>query len=107
MSIAEGRTVLRATINESTAASNVQVAAVTGSQIVVVHVMLVCTVANTLTWQSASTALSGAMGFGANGGYRDSDHDSGLFETVAGEALNLLSGSAQQVSGYLSYVLVG
>ncbi len=105
MNIGEGRAVLRAVINEATAASNAQVAAVSGSHIIVVHVMLKCTIANVLTWQSASTALSGAISFAADQGYQDNDYDGGLFQTAAGEALNLLSAQAQQVSGYLSYVL--
>ena len=104
--VTDGRTVLRAVITESTGASNEQVAAVAGSKIVVVQAMFICSVANVITWQTAANALSGAMSFGANGGYRDSDSSVGLFQTVEGEALNMLSGSAQQVSGYLSYVLV-
>jgi len=94
-----------AVINETTAASNEIVAAAAGKRILVVAVVVVCTGANTLTWRSATTALSGPMGFAANGGYA-LESDTGLFVTAAGEALNLLSGSAAQVSGHLVYGLI-
>lgn len=96
---------LFAVINESTAASNEIVAAVANKRIRVVNVVLVCSAANVVTWQSAATAISGPMSFAANGGYA-LESDTALFETVAGEALNLLSGSAVQVSGHILYGLI-
>lgn len=96
---------LFAVINESTAASNEIVAAVAGKRIRVVNVALVCSAANVVTWQSAATAITGPMSFAANGGYT-AESDTALFETVAGEALNLLSGSAVQVSGHILYGLI-
>lgn len=94
-----------AVINESTQASNEIVAAVAGKKIRVVSVVLVCSAANVVTWQSAATAISGPMSFAANGGYALAS-EAPLFETVAGEALNLLSGSAVQVSGHILYGLI-
>lgn len=96
--------VKRAVIDESTAASNEIVAAVSGKQIIVLAVTILVDSAVDLTWQSASTALSGPMN--VTQGMTDDNADVGLFETARDEALNLLSGSAVQVSGYLSYIEV-
>ncbi len=97
----------RAVISEATAASNEIVAAVPGKRIVVMSVMVQALNAQTLTWQSAAVTLSGAMAFSTSD--LISTHDggeSGLFETTEGAALNLLSGAATQVSGYLTYIEV-
>jgi len=97
----------RAVINEVTAASNEIVAAVPGKKIVVMSVMVQALNAQVLTWQTAASALSGAMAFSTSDLiYTHDGSESGLFETVAGEALNLLSGAATQVSGYLTYIEV-
>lgn len=96
--------VKRAVINESTAASNEIVAAVPDKRIVVVGWTVFVDSQVDLTWQSGATALSGPMQMPV--GVSDHDADVGLFETAQGEALNLLSGGAVQVSGYLSYVEV-
>ena len=93
----------RAVINRATTGTVVE--AVTGRSIMVVSVVLVCSAANVVTWRSGTTAISGAMSFGANGGYAMA-RDEGVFATAEGEALTLLLGSAEQVSGHISYVLV-
>lgn len=92
-----------AVVDENTAASNEIVAAVTSKRIRVISFFLVCSAANTVTWQSATAGLTGAMSLAANGGV-SATSETGLFETDAGEALNLLSGSAQQVSGAVAYI---
>ncbi len=90
----KGYEVKRAVISENTAANNEIVAAVTGKRIVVSDVTVVCTVANALTWKSAATALGGMA--------HSSEY--GLFETAAGEALNLTQDGTDQVSGYVVYI---
>jgi hypothetical protein len=92
-----------AVINESTAASNELVAAVTGKRIIVLSYTLLAGGTVNVTFQSAATAISGAMPLVANAGIAISDNN-GLMDTVAGEALNLLSSDAIQVSGHLSYI---
>lgn len=94
-----------AEIDENSTGSQEIVAAVTGKKIRVVSFFLVVSDAQTLTWQSSSTGLTGAMAFAANGGMATGS-EMGLFETQEGEALNLLLGSAVQVSGAVSYVEV-
>ena len=98
-----GKTPQYAVINETTAASNEQVAAVTGAKIVVTGYTIVCGAAETVTWQSASNAISGDMQFAANGGISAPFHPDGHFETAEGEALNLLQAGAADVSGHLTY----
>lgn len=96
--------VKRAVINESTAASNEIVAAVAGKRIIVLNYVLMAGGTVDVTWQSAATALSGAMPLVANAGIATTDAENGLLETAVGEALNLLSSAAIQVSGHLTYV---
>lgn len=97
--------ILTAVVNESTAASNEIVAAAgAGKKIRVFAVKLVAGGAVSTTWQTAATALEGAVPHAANGGYTESvDPPAFLFETAANEALNLLSSGAVQVSGRVSY----
>ncbi len=97
----------RAVISEASAASNEIVPAVPGKKIVVMSVMIQALNAQVLTWQTAANALSGAIAFSTSDLiYTHEGGEAGLFETVAGEALNLLSGAVTQVSGYLTYIEV-
>jgi len=59
----------------------------------------------TATLRSDTTAISGAMSLAANTPL-ESHAGWGIVETVSGEALNLLLGSAVQVSGWLQYQLL-
>ena len=99
-------TVLYAKIDAATVGANLLVAAATGKIIRVVGFALVSAAANTVTMQSGSTALTGAMSFAANGGVSAPQSTAGLFQTTAGAALNMSLGSAGQVSGWLVYQLV-
>ena len=74
--------VKRAVVNESTAASNEIVAAVSGKSIVVVGVTILVAASVVLTWQTAAVALSGAMTVAT--GMTDQNVYTGLFETVPG-----------------------
>ena len=93
----------QAVISENTAARNAIVAAVTGKRIVVTNIVLVCTVANTVVWESSTTALSGVMSFDASGGYSMSG--GALLKTASGEALNITQTVASLVTGHLTYRL--
>lgn len=98
--------VLFAVINESTAATNEIVAAVTGKKIRVMSYAIVCGGgANTVTWVSGSTNISGPMGFASLGG-ASVDQTYGCFETASGEALNLTQSAAVAVGGHVAYILV-
>lgn len=95
-----------AAISESTAASNEIVAGVASKSIRVISVVLVCAAAVTVTWEDEDgTNVSGAMSFPDNGGY-SLENDAGLFQTIPGKGLHLLSGGAVQVSGHISYIEV-
>ncbi len=95
-----------AAYSETTGARNEQVAAVTGKKIRVLSWTLNASAAeNTATWESATTALSGAIEI-ANNAVVGASYAGGLFETVAGEALNVTQGAASLMSGHITYVLV-
>ncbi len=103
---AYGQKIRYAVLNETTAASNEIVAAVSGAKIVVTGYTIVCGAAETVTWQSSGssdTAISGDMQFAANGGISAPYHPDGHFETATGEALDLLQAGAADVSGHVTY----
>ena len=86
------------------------VAAVTGKKIVVLSYVLTIggTTDGTVTWQSADTALSGAMSLQSDGAAIIAvDHSPrGCLETVAAEALNITT-SGIAVAGHGTYVEAG
>ena len=98
--------VYTAVISENAIADNEVVAAVAGKQIKVLSLVLVCSGgANTCTWKTAATAISGAMSFAVNGGYSLGDGTTPVLVTNNGEALNLALTAATLVGGHVSYVL--
>lgn len=95
-----------AVINTASPGDNTIVAAATGLKTKVLTYTFTVGAAVTVTWKSASTAISGPMAFEAG----ISSAPSGEvphFETIAGEALVLNLGSAVQVSGHISYYQEG
>lgn len=103
-----GLTTLFAPIRASTSGATEIVAANPTKKIKVLSYVLVADGAVTAKWQSASTDLSGAMSFSANGGVATSVGSpliGWLFETQVNEALNLNLGGAVGISGHLSYFL--
>lgn len=100
--------ILRAAINASSSGDNTIVAAQSGKQIRVTSYSLLCASAVNGTWKSgASTSLSGAMPFGANGGIAQPEILTGCLETAVGDALVLNLSGAVQVSGYINYQIIG
>ena len=91
-------------ISENTTGDQEIVAAVTGKRIVVTSFWFKCSAANTLTWKSATTAISGAAAWEQSGGMIAPFNIGGYFWTIAGQALNLNLSAAQQVSGSLTYI---
>jgi hypothetical protein len=103
-----GQTILFASVSASSSGTNAIVAASPGSKIKVLSYSLVANAAVTVKWQSASTDLTGAMSFSANGGIATpigSPASGWLLETAVGQALNLNLGSAVGVNGHISYFL--
>jgi len=100
-------TIRRAVINFSGAETSEIVAAVAGQKISVVNVALTVGGETNLTWKSGTTAISGPMDFGGADEPRGMTHGLGDYplQTAAGEALNLTSSIAVQVSGYITYYL--
>ncbi len=94
--------IYRALINESSIANNEIVAAVASKHIVVTNLVITIPSAQTVTWKSGTDAISGPLGES----YTAGDAYTGLFETASGEALNLDSVTADQVSGHLTYLLL-
>ena len=78
------------------------VAAETGARIVVLGYVLVPDAAGSAQWLTAATPLSGSMELLADTPLVVPSGEHGLFETVAGEALNLTSIA---VNGHLAYVV--
>jgi len=85
-----------------------QVAAVSGSKIVVLSYTLteVAGATGLFKWQSKPTGdavdLTGDMGIGAYGCVQDRDNEAGLFETARGAALHLNTDKA--LAGYGTYI---
>ena len=99
-----GKILMHAVISEVTAARNAIVAAVSGKKIKVFAYVLINTTAQIVTWESGTTALSGAMALASNGGITIAvQPPECILETVAGEALNITQSAATQLSGHLSY----
>ncbi len=78
--------------------------AVPGRNLMVVSYVFVADAATTVTFKSATTAISGAMTLDANGGVSAESSD-GLMWTEPGEALNITN-SAGNISGHLTYRIV-
>lgn len=101
--------VTKAPVAATSSGNTSVVAAVTGKRICVTRVMVVTKTALDLKFQSATTDITGAMGYAAGGGWRDGiarnadDADDCLFETAVGEALNINLSGAGTVGGYISY----
>lgn len=100
-----------AIVNASASGSNTIVAAVTNKRIRVLSYVIIAAGAVTVTWQSASNALSGPMALAANGGAAPSAGQAtpggliGQFETNQGEALNLNLSAAVSVAGHITYIV--
>ena len=92
----------------SLTATGTVVAAVAGKRVRVLAYLVVCTAPNAITWQTSTgnVPLSGSMSFGTSGGVSAPFSQVGHFQTVSGDSLSLLLGSATQVSGHLTYVMV-
>ena len=87
------------------------VSAVAGKKIVVISFLVTGTEFGTITFKSASTALTGAMNLGITGGMSGNDtisplvgpyNPDGHFQTASGEAFQVTA-SAGTASGYVTY----
>lgn len=100
-----------AVINASASGSNTIVAAVTNKRIRVLSYTMIAAGDVTVTWRSASTAISGPMALATNGGAAPSAGQAtpagliGQFETNQGEALNLNLSAAVAVGGHITYIV--
>ena len=81
------------------------VAAVAGKKIKIVNMAFTVDAEVNITFESATTAISGAMDFGATNEPRGMVQHFGDFpmETVAGEAFQILTVGAGKVNGYVTY----
>lgn len=111
VSLFNGTTALTPTkvkINVASATTTTLVALVAAKKIRILSMYLVSTGANTINFQSHTTTANsdGLMGFAANGGMVLPFNPIGWFDTTAGEALDMVTSGAGQVSGQLVYVAV-
>jgi len=99
------RTVLKAKIDFATATTHEIIAGASGKQIKIANIMLTVAGETNLTFKSATTAISGAMDFGGTDEPRGMGHNFGDFplDTTSGEAFQITSSGAVQVSGYVTY----
>jgi len=89
----------------SAAAATVElVAGVPGRQIEVLNYTFVSDTPTTVTWKSSTTAISGGMTFGINGGATVNDNDASL-RTNVGESLSITN-SAGNINGHFAYRVV-
>ena len=96
----------RAVIDENTGGDRTIVAAPGVGKILRIHsIEFVCSAAVSIQTQSATTALSGARAFAANGGQMSAYHPTGWWETADNEAFVLNLSSGVQVSGSLTYTV--
>lgn len=95
-----------AVVNATASGDNEIVALVASKKIRVLAAVLIATANVDAIWQSSTAGnISGTIPLGKRGGYAISS-DYGLFETTAGEALQLNLSSATSVQGFVSYVEV-
>jgi hypothetical protein len=95
-------------VSVSSSGANQIVAADATKKIKLLSYVLVASGDVAAKWQSASTDLTGAMSFIANGGAVSpvgTPSGGWLLETAVNEALNLNLGSAVGVRGHISYFL--
>jgi hypothetical protein len=95
-------------ISVASATTTTLVALVTSKKIRILALYLVSTAANTVTFQSHTTTSNsdGGSAFAANGGICLPFNPIGWFDTTAGEALDMVTSGAGQVSGQFSYVAI-
>ena len=95
-----------ALFTDADAASNEVIAAVAGKQIrILSYTINAANGENDVTFQSASTALSGAFEM-ANNATIHATNEGGLFETAAGEAFNVLMSAATLMVGHFTFVVI-
>lgn len=100
-----GQTVERAKIDFNTAATHSIITAVAGKKIKIANIMLTVAGETNLTFKTGTTAITGALDFGGTDEPRGMAHNFGDFPlaTVAGDAFQITSSGAVQVSGYVTY----
>lgn len=100
----QGKTLLFASVSVASSGDNSIVAADASNKIKLVSYTLVADAAVNVKWRNATTDISGAMAFAANGGAAAISQPSAhLMETSVNSALQLNLSSAVGVRGHISY----
>lgn len=102
----DGSVTYSAVINFSASGSSTVVGGVAGQRINIMKLALVIAAATNLTFQDASTPLTGAMSMLANGSIVLDCDGAPWYTTSVGNGFIINSSSAVQVSGSLQYQLV-
>lgn len=95
-----------AAISASSSGQTSVVGSVSAKKIRVLRLSLVANAATNVKFQSNSTDLTGLYYLVANTGWVEAYCPVGIFETAAGETLNINLSAAQAVGGSLTYVEV-
>jgi hypothetical protein len=100
-----GQTVQRAKIDFATAATHSIIAAVAGKKHKIANIMFTVGGETNLTFKTGTTALTGALDFGGTDEPRGMAHNFGdhPLNCIAGDAFQITSNAAVQVSGYVTY----
>jgi len=100
-------TIINKQISFSAIADNVVQAAVSGQKVKVVGYLISASGgANTVTWKTSATAISGPFDLAADEELgRQGTRLDPVMETVAGQGLNLALSAATAVTGEISYYL--
>lgn len=100
-----GNQLKTAVIDRTTTGTVIAAATSPNRRIKVYALRVMCSAEQTINWRSgASTALDGATLVAAKGGYAESvEPPTFLFQTAAGESLDLVISGAGTVTGRVSY----
>jgi len=98
--------VLRAFINPATTGNREVVAAQVGKKIRVISAFVMATIANTIHFRSANSAISMTAPLGANGGFVLVHNPHGWFETAIGDALNTNMSVATATGVQVTYIVI-
>lgn len=90
--------------NPSASGVTALIAAAAGARYRVMSIAIIATIANAVTFRSATTDISATFPLGANGGFVLPFNEHGWFETAAGEALNINMGTATATGVQIQYI---
>lgn len=92
-----------ASIDFSNTGDNTVISAVAGKTIRIFRIFFVCSAATEITIKNGTTALTGAMSMGQNGGFTLDYQAEAWFTATAGNAFVISQSGTAQISGRIYY----